>query len=328
MLSSKLTNTIGLFVSVLFLGTLGFWWIEEWSLLDSLWMVVITLTTIGYGEVQPLSVPGRWFTLALIFGGLSVYSYAVTQLGQYLIGGDLARDLKRRRRRWLMNSLNNHFVIVGYGRLGREVAAELQHAGRQVVVIDTDPHAIVGCEEAGLIALEGDAALDDTLRAVGIERAEGLAVATASNAVNVLITLSARQLSPDLMILTRVDGTEAASKAKRAGATSVISPYGLGGTHMALGLLRPDARTFVEQATVRTNAQIAFEDIKLGNGLIGTLGSLNLRSTYRVLVVAVRRPGGELVGLPGSDTKLQEGDVVVAVGQPSDLARFAAAASG
>ncbi len=325
--SSKLANTIALFISVIVTGTIGYRVIEGWSWLDSVWMVVITLTTIGYGEAQPLTPDGRWFTLALIGGGLGVYSYAVAQLSQYFIGGDLARDLKRRQRMWLMNSLEDHFIIVGYGRLGQEVAAELTHAGRRVVVIDTNHKAIEACEKAGLTAIEGDAAHDETLRSVGIERAEGLAVATASNAVNVLITLSARQLSPQLMILTRVDGDEAASKAKRAGASSVISPYGLGGTHMALGLLRPDARSFVEQATVRGHQQMAFEDITLGGKLQGTLGELALRARFGVLVVAVRRPGGALEGLPDKDTSVAAGDVVVAVGRPSDLSKFAETAT-
>lgn len=323
----KLRLGIALFVLSFVVGTAGYMWIEGWTFLEAFWMVSITLTTIGFGEVRPLSDAGRWFTIALIMGGLSAASYTVGQLTRYVIEGDLQRDVRRRRRERIMRSISDHFIVAGFGRLGAEVAAELRHAGRPVVVLDTDPARIGQADEDGFTALVGDASQDDMLRLAGIERARGLAVATSSTAVNVFVTLSARQLNPSLRIITRVEDEEAVSKAHRAGATSVVSPHGIGGAHMAHGLLRPEARSFLDLATHRSYRELGLEDVRIGaGGAADSLGAMRLRERFHVMVIAIRRTDGALETVPGPDTRLAEGDVAVVIGKPDDVARFAEAA--
>jgi voltage-gated potassium channel len=309
-------------------GTLGYMMLEDWRFLDAFWMVVITLTTIGYGEIHPLSDPGRWFTLALIIGGLSAASYTLTQLTQFVIEGDFGRLIHQRRRERLMKAMTDHFIVAGYGRLGMEVAAELRHSGYDVVVIESDPARLARADEDGHVALLGDASEDDVLRLAGVDRAIGLAVATSSNAVNVFVTLSAHQLSPALRIITRVESDEAANKARRAGASLVISPHGIGGAHMAHGLLRPESRMFLDLATTRMHRELEIEDVPVGaGGVTGTLLELRLRDRYQIMLIAVRRADGTMVSMPGSDTHLGPGDVAIVIGRPEHVAAFASAAN-
>lgn len=305
-------------------GIVGYRVIEGWSWLDSAWMVAITLTTIGYGEPYPLSDAGRWFTLGLIASGLSVFSYALSQVTRYVLEGGLRQDLRQRHRRQEMDKLDNHFIVVGFGRLGLEVAQDIRHAGQPLVIIESQPDAQAAAEALGFTCILGDASLDDVLESAHIGQARGLAVATGQDAVNILVTLSAHGLHPDLRILTRVSSEDAATKAYRAGAAGVLSPYGLGGTHMALGLLRPEARAFLELALVRTNADLAVEDVKVGREMHTPLAELKPRHVHSVLVVAVRKKDGSLEAVPGPESIIEQGDVVVAVGKPEDLASFAA----
>ena len=229
-----------------------------------------------------------------------------------------------------MSGLDDHFVLVGYGRLGREVAHGLQHGRRHVVVIETQPDALEAARAAGLPVIEGDGSRDDVLREARIASASGLAVATGSNAVNILVTLSARQLNPELRILCRVDGQEAASKARRAGADDVFSPYGLGGTYMAHGLLHPHSNTFFQLAMERQHHDLAMDDVLLRStsDLRGSLQELRLRERFGVLLVGVRRPDGTLESVPDSDTRLGPDDVAIVVGSPEQIAAFARAAGG
>lgn len=329
MLLRRIRSAILLFATVTLAGTVGYRWIEGWSWLDSLWMVVITLTTIGYGEAHPLSDAGRVFTLALIAGGLSTASYAVASITQFVLAGELRQNYLALLRKRRMDSLTNHFIVAGFGRTGREIVAELTHAGEHVVIIDPDPLSEIRCEAAGFAFLLGDASSDHTLREAGIERAKGLAVATASDAVNVFVTLTARQLSPKLKIMTRVDHEETAAKAMRAGANGVVSPHTLGGTTLANGLLRPHSATFMANAFTRSQADLAMEDVEIGpsTGWHGSLKTLRLHELYRVIVVALKRQSGELETAPGPDVEVRQGDVLVVVGRPEHvrIARAAAA---
>ncbi len=313
----------------LVVGVLGYRLIEGWSWLDAVWMVVITFTSIGYGEVHPLSPAGRVFTLALIIGGLSIVSYSVTKLTQAALEGDLMREWREARRRRQVDAFKDHFVVAGYGRLGREVAEELAHAGKSVVVIDTVFESIEEIEHGGIVAVLGDAGSDDVLRKAGILRAKGLAVATPSGATNILVTLSARKLNPNLRIMTRVERDELAQKAIHAGADGVLNPYSHGGTQMAHGLVKPHVRSFLELALARSYEDFGIEDVAIGAGkILGSIGSLGLRDRCKVLIVAVRKPHGPLITVPGPEVSLEVGDIVVVMGDPRDIDLFRALASG
>ncbi len=306
-------------LAVFAFGTVGYMVIEGWGVLDSFWMVIITLTTIGYGEVQPLTAQGRIFTIVLIFSGVSVGTYAMTQLTRAVLEGDLARAYLDSQRRRMMHKLNKHQIVVGYGRLGRIVAGELIDAGHPVAVIERDPAV---CEEIagqGIPVIQGDGADDDCLREVGIERARGIAITAAPVAEAIFVTLSARQLNPTIPILTRVESDEGAVKARRAGATGVVSPHIMGGWRMAHGLTRPHTTTFLDLATLAEHDDIMLDEIEVEEaaGLVDcTLAKLGGRYNHRVLIVAIRRTSGEMVVTPQADTHLYTGDVLIVIGEP------------
>ena len=316
-------------VVVIATGTFGYHLIEGWSLFDALWMVTITLTTIGYGEVRPLSPEGRAFTLLLIVGGVSMGTYTLGRVTRYVIEGGLVNDLITNRERRKMKTLQNHFIVVGMGRLGREIAADLIHANRQVVGIDIEQDRFERTDGLAMTVL-GDATTDDVLHDAAIERAEGMAIATRSSATNVFVTLSARQINPKLHIVTRVDEPSAGEKAIRAGADEVINPFGITGARIAQGMLRPHAANLVDLAIGRSFGEFALEDIEIGDDAEchGSLRELQIPTRFGVMIIAVRKADGELVTATNSDTELAAGDVAVVIGPPKGIGDFAVRASG
>jgi len=324
----KLRGPLLGYALVLAIAVLGYRWIEGWGVLDSLWMVAITFTTIGFGEVHPLSDSGRYLTLGLIGAGVSLHTYTFTQVTRYFVEGGFTASLQARRRKRIMSQLNGHFVVVGLGRLGHEIAELLYHDGETVVVIDEREDVLEKHERTALKIL-GDASHDSVLHAAAVSRARGLAVATGSTAVNVFVVLSARELNPDLYILARVDEAGASSKALRAGADRVFSPFRIGGIRMAHALLHPHAARFIEQAEARENPNLWIRDVSIGPEApcLGRLVESNLRQLYGVMVVALRRPDGEMIPTPGPDDELRPGDVAVVAGTPGAIQAFASAVS-
>ncbi len=323
----RLRAPLGALIAITAVGIGGYRLIEGWGWLDSAWMVVITLTTIGYGEVHPLSDAGRGFTLALIMGGVSVVSWALSQAAGYALSGDLQRDLRARQLRRRVDELDGHFLVAGYGRTGREVAADLVHAGARVVVLESAPAGVTAARDDGMLVIEGDATSDASLRRAGVERAAGLAATTASDAVNVFIVLSARQLNRTMRILTRVDHAENESKARHAGADGVVRPHAIGGTTIAHAMLRPGAADFVAKALTRAHADLSVEDVRVrSDAFIGTLGAMSLHARFHVLVVALQRADGTLEPTPGPDARVEAGDLLVVLGKPAAIATMRDAA--
>jgi len=319
---------IGLILVVL-TGTTTYHFLEDWSWIDSLWMVLITLTTIGFGEPHTLSDSGRVFTMFLIVSGVGIGTYTVGKVAQYIMGGGIIQDLKEQRRRRKMTKIANHIIVVGMGRLGREVVVDLVHAHSAVVGIDLDEDRL-NLSTGLSVQIRGDGTSDEILKQAGIERARGIAVATRSSATNVYVTLSARQLNPSLHILTRVDEEGAAEKAIRAGADEVINPFGISGARMAQGLIRPHAANFVDLAIGRSFGDFALEDVTLGNAVNfhGRLEDLDIPNKHAVMIIGIRKSNGQLVTSIDRNTELNEADVVVVIGRPGDIGNFALAAAG
>jgi len=267
---------------------------------------------------------GRVFTMLLIVAGLGVGTYAMTGLTQQLIDGDIGRAMRARRRRRLMKRLDPHYIVVGYGRLGKTIVEQLRAMDSPVVVIERDGANAEAAERDGLIAITGDASDDNVLRQAGIERARGIAVAVSSAAEAVYVTMSARELRPDLDIVTRVSDPEHALKAKRAGATNVVNPHVMGGWRMAQGLARPHAGTFLDLAMLASNAELSIDEFIIGDRtpLVGrTLAEAHF-SEDGVLIVAIRRTDGVLLPAPRADAMIHGGDVLIALGDPASVRRL------
>jgi voltage-gated potassium channel len=311
---------------VIALGTTGYVLIEGWRPLDALWMVVITLTTIGFAEVHPLSDAGRLFTLGVIVSGVSVGAYALSAFTRALLEGDLVTEVRRRRRRRKMERLSDHFIVIGFGRLGRSVAGELRDAGVPFCVVERDPDRVREAEDTLKVpVIIGDGSDDDALRAAGIERARGVAVAAGMGAESIFATLSARQLNPSAYIVTRAETTADLMKARRAGADAVVSPYGIGGWRMAHGLLRPMASHFLDLATLSAHEDILLEEFLVppdSSAAGKTCRELRIREQHNVSVVAILRADGSMLAAPGA------GDVVIIVGKPEGVRALASAIEG
>ena len=212
--------------------------LEGWSLLDAAYMTVITFTTVGYEEVRPLSTTGRVFTMFLMVAGVGVMLYILTSAVHLIVSQELLRSLVRRRRmRRRMEKLNGHYIVCGFGRVGRAVAATLQEQSAGLIVVDRNAEALTAAEELGMLWVHGDSAEDENLLAAHVRDARGLVAATGDDGQNVYVVLTARGLNPDLYIVARASRPDAAEKLRRAGANEVVLPHVIGGKEMALSAM-------------------------------------------------------------------------------------------
>jgi voltage-gated potassium channel len=316
--------TLLLFAAVFAYGTLGYVVIEGWRPWDALYMTVITVTTVGYREVHELSRAGQAHTMFLLIGGVGTVFYAVTLFVARFVESGLSHRWEERRRMRMIDDLTNHYIVCGYGRIGRIIGEELIRQDMPFVVIERDPELVHSVIEAGLIAVAADASSEDVLRRVHIERARGLIAAVGTDAENVYTVLTARLIRRDLFIVSRAETDDAVSKLKQAGADRVISPYRIGGQHIAQMALRPAVVDFVQLATSSTSLELAMEQVTVAAGAPMEGRSLleaNVRQRFGVIVVAVLR-GGRTEFNPSPDRRLSVGDELLVLGPPENLRRF------
>jgi voltage-gated potassium channel len=317
----RIARVLLVLAAALVAGTAGYMLLEGWRLLDALYMTVITLSTVGFTEVHPLSDAGHLFTIALIITGVSAAAYAVGAIGEYVIGGRLSGALRRQRMQRDIDRLQSHYIVCGYGRVGRQVVDELAARGLHAVVIEPDEDAIPE-EEIRTLRIRGDATDDGSLRSAGIDRAAGLVAVAGDDATNIVVTLSARALNPDLAIVARAIQPEAEDKLRRAGATHVISPYRIGGQRIVTQLLHPRITDFLDVVMHRRNLELWLEEITVAPD--GPANGRSLSETAfwgadGVKVLAVAREQGDLVTAPRGDLRLGAGDVVIALGTLTQL---------
>lgn len=310
-------------VFVFLCGTLWYCWVEGWSWEDAVYMTVITLATVGYGETRPLDSQGRLFTIVLILMGVINIGYIVNRFTQAVIEGYFQDGLRLRQQRRLMESLIGHYIICGFSRTGRQIAKEFQAEGVSFVVIDSDLESVQKAQSQGYIVYQGDATLDDTLLKVGIERAICIVAALPSDAENLYTVLSAKTLNPNIRAIARASTEEAVQKLQRGGADAVISPYITGGKRMAAAALRPQILDFVDGMLSGTDRQLYMEEFLLDAAFcpfVGqTLQKAKLRSQTGALVLAIRRSDGNLIGGPTGDTVLMSGDTLICMGTAEQL---------
>ena len=322
---SSIFLALGLLFAVTTVGTIGYVLIEGWHPLDALWMVIITLTSIGYGEVHPLSKAGRVFTLGLIFAGLGAVTYTLTSATRVFFEQNLIEMMRQRRRRRMTRKLSGHYIVIGYGRLGQVVARELEDTGQTLCVIERDAEALEALERRGVAVVHGDGADDDCLREARIEHAAGVAVTAAPVAEAIFITLSARQLNDRIPVLTRVESDESAVKARRAGATAVVSPHIMGGWRIAHGLTRPHTSSFLDLATLAEHDDLLMDEVEVTEDCRycdWALSDISVAREQRVLVVAIRRSDGKMEVTPTAETTVRAGDVLIVIGEPARVRTF------
>lgn len=319
-----------LFAAVLVGGTLGYVLVEGWGPWDALYMTVITVTTVGYREVHPLSRAGEVFTVVLLVTGVGTVFYAVTLFVARFVESGITHRWEQRRRSRMIDDLRGHFIVCGYGRIGRIIVEELERQAIPFVVVERNPELVHGVLERGVLAVAADASSEDVLRRVHIERARGLIAAVGTDAENVYTVLTARLLRRDLFIVSRAETDDAVSKLTQAGADRVISPYRIGGQHIAQTALRPAVVDFVQLATSSSSLELAMEQIEVAPGapIAGkSLLEANVRQRFGVMVVSVIRATGTEFS-PAADRRLVAGDKLLVIGPPEDLRRFNAAAQG
>ncbi|WP_231887757.1 potassium channel family protein [Thermodesulfatator autotrophicus] len=315
---------------IVFAGTFGYFLIEGWNLFDSFYMTIITLSTVGYSEVHPLSHEGRIFTSFLIFAGVGVAFYVFTMITEAVVSGQLQDFLGRKRLESKLETLHDHYIICGYGRIGKHICHMI---AKEVpfVVIEKNPKVIEEIDKAGFLYLEGDATQEEVLQKAGIERAKGLVSVLRSDADNVYITLTARGLNSKLFIIARADEEHVEQKLKRAGADKVVSPYLIGARRMALSILRPAVTDFLELVTPTKHLELQLEEVRISSksDLVGkTLINSQLRKISGAIILAIKKVTGEMVLNPPPDYEFEPGDVLVALGDRESLAALEELAFG
>ena len=315
----RLLPVILLVTFIISFGTTGYMFIERWSFLDSLYMTIITLSTVGFKEVGALSTGGRLFTIILIIGGVGTVLYALSAGARFILEGELQAAFGRRRLEKKVRELKNHYIICGFGRMGKIIGRELKNKGVQFIVIEKTP---VSYEKEDILILEGDASQDNILKESGIERAKGLITVLPTDAENLYVVLSAKGLNPALYIVARAGEEGSEQKLLRAGADRVISPYHIGGLRIAHTVLKPAVMDFIEFATKAGNIDLQMEEIPIpeGSRLIGlTLDQCGLGRELGIIVVAIKRATGEMRFNPTFRTIIKVGDTLIVLGEVSKL---------
>lgn len=310
-------------LGVALIGTLWYRFIEGWSWSDAVYMTVITLATVGYGETNPLGNRGRLFTISLILMGVISIGYIVNRFTEAVIQGYFQEGIRLRQWRRLIDTLTNHHILCGFGRTGRQIALEFKAEGIPFVLIDSKIEQIEAAQALGCIALQGDATLDDTLLRAGIERAVCLVAALPSDAENLYTVLSAKTLNPNIRAIARASTEEASQKLQRAGADAVVSPYITGGKRMAAAALRPQVLDFMDGVLTGSDRSFYLEEFLLDvqtSPVVGkTLREARLRLQSGALVLAIRRTDGTFIAGPTGETDLVAGDVLICMGTAEQL---------
>jgi len=319
-LPRRLLIAMTLLISVVAIGTAGYAVLEGWSWFDAFYMTVTTITTVGGGEAHPLDVAGKSWTIAVVAFGFGALTYTVLAGFGYIIEGHLGAEVSQRRMRGRVAKMRDHYILCGFGRVGREIARDFTAEHITFVVIDINQNSLDRAAAEGFTVMHGNAADVATLQAAGIERARGLVTAVDDDADNIYVTLSARVLRPDLFIVSRANAEDAEHKLRLAGANRVISPYTIGGRRMASLATRPTAVEFVDTVLSANNGQLLLEDlaIKPGSAWIGRALVELFPDGDEAFVLALKRDG-EMRFRPSSDTELQGGDELVAAGPPEAI---------
>ncbi len=304
------------------LGSGGYMLIEGWGLLDALYMTVISVTTVGYSEVHPLSPAGRIFTIVLVIAGVGLFFYAIGDIAGAFLEGHIKGFMEKRRMEKAIAKLSNHFVVCGFGRIGRIISRQIADHGIPVVIVENDPEVIPEVTSEGFLYIEGDATLDETLERAGVKKARGVVCVLRSDADNVYITLTARSLNPGLMIESRASDLSSEKKMIQAGADKVISPYEVGARRMALAILKPSVTQFLDLAVHTPSFDLRVEQLPVEEGCVldgKSLMESNIRKETGANILAVQQMTDQMIMGPDPGYVIRSGDVLIALGDSGAL---------
>ena len=313
-----------LLVSVVAFGTLGYHFVLGWDWIDALYMTAITISTVGFEEVRHLDAAGRVLTIVVLLTSAGVFAYALTTLASLVLDARFGSLLWRRRMEGRIKELHDHYVICGFGRTGRSVAEQLARGTHPFVVIEQVPEKIEMLHEREYLFVEGDATQDECLHRARIDQAHGLVAALGNDAENVYLVLSARQIKPDLSIVSWATSEEAERKVMRAGANHALSPYLQGGRRIATMLTAPHALEFLDHAMGGSdNIRLGEIVVRPGSPLAGnSLKSAGIRRDLGVIVIGIRRASGRLEFNPAADETLHENDILIGIGSPDQIEKL------
>ncbi|MBI4798928.1 MAG: potassium channel protein [Desulfarculus sp.] len=330
-MQSRMVAGAALAALVLGGGTLGYMLIEGWDFHDALFMTVTTVTTVGYGEVHPLTRGGRTFSMCLILGGVGVVLYILSMLTQVVVEGKLREVMGRRSLERKIRSLKDHYIICGFGRIGALVADMLREQSVELVVIESDEQVTRRLGQEGIHYVLGSATEDESLLAAGIERAKGLVATVNSDADNVYIVLTSKGIRPDLLVIARATEPGSERKLKRAGADKVVSPYFIGARRIAQTVLRPSVADFVDLTFHSTDVALLMEEVQVdaGSDLVGvSLKDSGIRQKLDLIVLAVKKPNDHMIFNPPAGTVIEQDDTLIALGSHASMQKLERMVSG
>ena len=307
---NRIRLAVILFVGVLLLGSVGFMLIEDYTLVEAMYMTVITMSTVGFGEVRPLSQLGMIFTAFLVVGSIGTFTFAISASTNYFLDGAYRERLRVKRIQRIMKGLHGHVIVCGYGRVGEKAVQELRDHAHDVVIIESDLELVKQLQKKGWRVLAGDATLDENLVDAGIDRAKSLITTLPDDAQNLYVVLSAREKRPDLLIISRASKSNAVSKLRVAGAQNVIMPDQVGGAHMASLVAIPDVVEFMDHIRIQGVDAVNLEEISMSqlpeSLQLQTLGEMDAKNRIGVNVIGLKRASGEMVINPALDTRLDQ----------------------
>ena len=320
-----LAISIVLSLLILVTGTAGYMILEDWRFLDAFYMTIITISTVGYREVNQVGDAGRLFTIFLVLIGVGFTFYVMAAVVQFMVEGRVRIIMGRRRLDKQIDRLKDHYIVCGYGRIGRVLCRNLQRTPHDLVVIDKNPDLVPAMDEDGVLYVNGDAADEVNLLKAGITRARGLVAALGTDADNVFLVLSARQLAPELNITARASQEGAKNKLHAAGANSVESPYEMGAASMAHRIMRPTVTNFLDLAFAHSRKDIQMEEIPVSenSGLTNIpLKDSGIRQDFNLIIIAIKKPDGAMLFNPSFEAAFRPDDTVIAVGEEENLQKL------
>ncbi|MDB4198994.1 potassium channel protein [Polaribacter sp.] len=325
-IKSKIAKIGSLVISSIAIGTCGYMWLSGYNFVDALYMTVITVTTVGFGELQPFSPEEKIFTIFLILTSITIFGYAISAFSEYVVSGKLFEQLKQRRVEKQIAYLKGHTIVCGYGRNGQQAILKLGNYNKEFVVVEKKKEMIETLDAQDILNIQGDATLDETLIKAGIEKASFLITALPSDADNLFVVLTVSQLNKSCKVISRASNESSYSKLKIAGADNVIMPDKLGGDHMASLVVTPDVIEFVDRLTIEGETTANLEEIAVNDlpekYINKTILDLDLRKQTGCTVIGFRNPDKEYLINPEANIKLVADSQLIVLGRPEQILKL------